>query len=100
MIKSVAHHVPFIDDERWVELGPDIDGTARQRLPFPGFQRLAIGAMRDQVVLPGIIIEALANEPAVGFIIRRLIVLRFTGSDRKRLRLAGPEITLENKHVR
>ena len=55
--------------------------------------------MRDQIVLPGKIVKALAHKAAVGFEIIFGVFVLLTGADNKRPRFIGLEIGLENHNV-
>ena len=55
--------------------------------------------MRDQIVLPGKIIETLAHKAAVGLEIIFGIFVLLAGADDKRPRFIGLEIGLENHDV-
>src|SRR6185437_4259727 len=62
----IVNHVPVVDNQAMDSLDPHIHGTAGQWLLRPGFESLAVHAMRDVVVLPREVIFALAYKAAIG----------------------------------
>src|SRR5205085_11626885 len=94
------HHVPIVYDHLGNTFGPYIDRAACKRLALPRDQRFPIRAMRDQIVLPGEIVESLTNKSAISLEIVARIQMLFPGADLKSLSFTRREIRLENNDIR
>ena len=95
----VVDHVPVVDDQLRGAFGPDVDRAAGERFAFPGDEGFAVRPVRDAIVLPGEIVEALAHETAVSAeVFFRVLALR-AGGHGKGFCLAGREVGLEDEDV-
>src|SRR6185295_19933077 len=95
----VIDHIPIVDHELRRAFGPDIDGAACQRFAFPRDQRLAVSAMRNEIVLPRKVVETLTHKAAIGTKVFARIFALWSRDDSKSFCLVRLEVSLKDQHV-